>query len=195
MGQMNINDLYRNVIQVSGVQYDPESRQYFVFDAQDVVFSIKYNAFTGEYKMLLHPNFQQTLQKYGFDPETNKPKFELVYNWVEFQNQIYKIITSHETNVKNIFDQLVPYVDVSFKMHKGFETYIAHGFGDKFYCVGYNPDTKQYGFQRYEPMISMYDYLGIPSSSKPDYQKLYDRTKQMYLTKIVIENMQNLEIY
>ena len=63
MEQMNINDLYRNVIQVSGVQYDPESRQYFVFDVQDVVFSIKYNAFTREYKMLLHPNFQQTLQK------------------------------------------------------------------------------------------------------------------------------------
>ena len=194
MEQMDINNLYRNIIQVSGIKYDQESKQYFVFNAQDVLFSIKYNGFTEEYDMFLHPVFQKTLKTYGFSPE-NKPHFDLVYNWVEFQNQIYKIISSHEKNVKKIFDNIIPYVDISFKMHQGFETYIAHGFGDKFYAIGYNPETKKYGFQRYEPMLAMQNHLDIPLSSKPDYENLYNRTKDMFLAQIVMENIANLKIY
>lgn len=191
---MNINDLYRNIIQVSGVKYDPESRQYFIFNPQDVLFSIKYNGFTEEYYMFLHPDFQNTLQQYGFKPE-NKPKFELVYNWVEFQNQIYNIIASQEQNITKIFHSIIPYADVSFVMVNDFETYIAKGFDDKFYAIGYNQKTKKYGFQRYEPILSLQNHLGIPLSSKPDYENLYKRTKDMYLAQIVMENIENLEIH
>ena len=94
-----------------------------------------------------------------------------------------------------IYNTVIDNSEIKFEMRGDFETYIATKNDLLEFAIGYNKKTEKYGFKRYDIVYSLYKLNNIPDTEKPNYSKLYEKTKNTYMFQVVRDNIENLDIY
>lgn len=187
-----ITKMYQDLLLVSGVQQIPYSPSFVVFNTQDALFQITYHNLTDEYSIDRSETLLNEYKKRKLD--TNFiPDPRTLYSWVNFQHVFYGMFVKQNKDPEHLFHQTLPYTDVVFEPGKNYETYKVYGMENLLYAIGYNKTINKYGFKRYDLSKVLYETLQIPMESKPDYKKLYNSVKDMYMAQCVMENIQHID--
>lgn len=184
--------MYHDLLIASGVIYDDKQRTYYVFNNQDVLFSIKYSRFPEQYELNRSDLLMSEYKKNNLNTELI-PNLSDLYSWVLFQSVIFDFHKNANKNVEQLYNKTLVHSDIEFEQTTFFERYNVYGQGRHLYTIAYDPNRKKYGFKRNSKMNVIYYTLDIPIEKKPDYAKLYERVKQQFLAQCALENIQHID--
>ena len=190
--QNNFNVLLSNVLSTSGIKYacGENGYSYVVYNDDGVLFTITYFK-KGEYVFDPTRLLKKEYKNYGL-PDNATPSPKMVFETVSFAYKIHNIAKKAHKNVSVIYNEILIDSDIVLQMRGNFETYMVMNSGVSGFAIGYDENTKKYGFKRYELVETFYKICEISQDKKPDYADLYKKTKEYYTAQAALENMQHL---
>lgn len=158
--------------------YGDNGESYIAYNDNGVFFDITFHENINKYMIRPYGHFA------GTDPN-------FIFDAMSYAFRVQELAKIGKKNINRLYTESMVDSDVFFEKRKDFETYITEYKEVTGYAIGYNPKTQQYGFKRYCLINNAYEFGNIPLDQKPDYAKLYTKTKQLYEAQMAIQSMRS----
>lgn len=80
---------------------------------------------------------------------------------------------TQQDQVNNLFKEITLQSDIKYVFDDGFCKYIVYDSRGTLFVIGFNKETKKYGFGRTPLMLREYAKADLPTNIMPDYASLY----------------------
>ena len=193
--KQNISQLFDDILSGAYIEYSAQKgvEAYVAYDERGIIFGISLNKTNNTYYLYETDLLKSEYEKHKISPKSVKD-YKYIYLDTSLIYNIREIVLNTNNDINSLFKTILFKSDIIFHMNEGFESYFVINSGLPVYNIGHNPNTHQYGMNRYLMANTLCKICGIPQNIKPDYKKLYKMVKDQYMANTVIETMCDFEI-